>query len=159
VEGRICSAQETCNSLQVVQDTHAKVDLSSVSNNSATPLPSEFDFAPTLTEAENTTRMRPVFRPKIADSKFFLMNGIHLGMSVFDVEMTQRCIASHHCREVNPVMPSSHAGQLSVNFAIVAYNSGISYWLKRRKSKFWWLPPSAGIVVHGAGVVTGFEHQ
>jgi hypothetical protein len=69
--------------------------------------------------------MRPVFRPKIADSKFFLMNGIHLGMSVFDVEMTQRCIASHHCREVNPVMPSSHAGQLSVNFAIVAYNSGI----------------------------------
>ena len=83
--------------------TQAKVDLSSVGNNSATPFSSEFHFAPTLTEAENPPQMRPVFRPKIADSNFFLMNGIHLGMQCFDVEMTQRGIASHHCREANPL--------------------------------------------------------
>jgi len=88
-----------------------------------------------------------------------LLNGLHLGMAVFDVELTQRCIAIHHCRETNPVLPSSQVGQLSINFAIVAYSSGITYWLKKRKSKVWWLPPSAGAVIHSVGVATGFEHQ
>ncbi len=97
--------------------------------------------------------------PRTADSKFFWLNGIQLGMAVFDVEMTQRCIANHHCREANPVMPSSQGGQLSINLALVAYSSGISYWLKKHNSKVWWLPPSAGIGIHSAGVVTGFEHQ
>lgn len=42
----------------------------------------------------------PLKASRIADSKYFLLNGTHLGMAVFDVEMTQRCIADHHCREV-----------------------------------------------------------
>ena len=91
--------------------------------------------------------------------KFFPLNGIQVGMAVLDVEMTQRCIARHHCRETNPVMPTSQAGQPSVNFGLVACNSGISYWLKKHGSKLWWLPPSAGVVVHSVGVTTGFEHQ
>jgi hypothetical protein len=32
-------------------------------------------------------------------------------MAVFDMEMTPRWIVSYHCREVNPLMPSSHMGQ------------------------------------------------
>ena len=104
-----------------------------------------------------TTPLQAV--PRTADSKFFWLNGLHLGMAVFDVEMTQRCIDSRHCREVNPMMPSSQAGKLSLNIALVAYSSGISYWLKKHNSKVWWLPPSAGIAIHSAGVATGFEHQ
>lgn len=96
---------------------------------------------------------------RIADSKFFLWNGLHLGMAIFDVEMTQRCITAHRCHETNPVMPSSQGGQLGVNFAIVGGNAGISYWLKKGGSSMWWLPPAAGALVHSVGVATGFQHQ
>lgn len=100
----------------------------------------------------------PATTPRIADRKYFFLNGLHAGMAVLDVEMTQHCIAAKQCREANPVMPSSHAGQLSVNFALVAYESWFSYWLKKHHPRVWWVPPLAGTVVHSAGVVTGVEH-
>ena len=100
-----------------------------------------------------------VAAPRVADFKFYAFNGINLGMAVFDVEMTQRCIAAHHCREDNPVLPSSQAGQLTVNLGIVATTAGMSYWLKKRQTDVWWMPPVIGAVVHSVGVVTGFEHQ
>jgi hypothetical protein len=96
---------------------------------------------------------------RTADSKFFLLNGSLLGMAVFDVEMTQRCIADQHCRELNPLMPSSHAGQLGLDLGLVAGVSGATYWLKKHKSPLWWLPSATGIGAHAAGVTTGFEHQ
>ena len=40
--------------------------------------------------------------PRTLSKGFFLVNGMHLGMAVFDVEMTQHCIANHHCIEGNP---------------------------------------------------------
>ena len=79
--------------------------------------------------------------PRIVDKKYLILNGLHLGMAVFDVEMTQRCIANYTCREGNPLMPSSQAGQLAVDFAYVAYGAGLSRWLKKHKSRMWWLPP------------------
>ena len=79
-------------------------------------------------------------------------------MAVFDVEMTQHCIAAEKCREANPVMPSSRVGQLSVNVALMAYVGWYSYWLKKHHPKVWWIPPLAGTLVHSAGVATGFEH-
>ncbi len=81
--------------------------------------------------------------PRTIDKKYMLVNGLQLGMMIFDVEMTQHCIADHHCQEGNPLMPSSHAGQLAVGFGFVAYGSGLSYWLKKHKSKQWWIPPVA----------------
>lgn len=97
--------------------------------------------------------------PRTADSRFFLLNGLHLGIAVFDVEMTQRCITNHRCHETNPLMPSSQAGQLGINFALVGSSSLASYWLKKHQSKLWWLPPATGVAVHSYGVTTGFEHQ
>jgi hypothetical protein len=110
-------------------------------------------------EASVLVRTSPASVPRVADFKFYALNGLHLGMAVFDVEMTQRCIAVHHCEEANPVLPSSQAGQLSVNFALVAFTSGVSYWLKKRHEKLWWLPPATSAGAHGIGAVTGFEHQ
>jgi hypothetical protein len=78
-------------------------------------------------------------------------------MAVFDVEMTQHCIAERKCREANPFMPSSQAGALSVDFALTAYEGLWSYFLKKHHSKIWWISPAAGIAVHAAGVGTGFE--
>ncbi len=104
-------------------------------------------------------RVPPVTVPKTLSSKFLLLNGLHLGMAVFDVEMTQHCIATDHCREGNPLMPSSQAGQLSVSFALVGYGSFVSYKLKKRGSNLWWILPTVGVATHAVGVTTGLMNQ
>jgi hypothetical protein len=96
--------------------------------------------------------------PRTLSRRFFLLNGLHLGMATFDVVMTQHCIADHHCQEGNPIMPSSYAGQLGVDFALVGYGAFISYELKKRENNLWWLSPSVGVAAHTAGVATGFAH-
>jgi hypothetical protein len=101
----------------------------------------------------------PMAKPRVMDKRYYFLNGMYAGMAVFDVELTQHCISEQKCREANPVMPSSQAGQLSVNFALVAYDAWYSYWLKKHHHKVWWIPPLSGSVVHAAGVATGFEHQ
>jgi hypothetical protein len=98
-------------------------------------------------------------RPYILDTKFYLLNGLHLGLAVFDVELTQHCIAENRCREANPLMPSSQAGQLSLNFAYVGYGAYVSYKLKKRGMRIWWLSPTVGIAAHSAGATTGILHQ
>jgi hypothetical protein len=97
--------------------------------------------------------------PRILDSKFFLLNGLHLGMAFFDVGMTQHCIAVHQCQEGNPMMPSSLSGQLGVDFAFASYGTFASYKLKKHGSKLWWLSPVIGAGAHGAGVASGFAHR
>ena len=97
--------------------------------------------------------------PRTASTGFFLLNGLHLGMAIFDVEMTQHCLADHHCVEGNPLMPSSMGGQLGVNFAIVGLGTLASYRLKKNDSKLWILSPTVGIAAHTLGVATGFAHR
>jgi hypothetical protein len=96
---------------------------------------------------------------RTADSEFLLLNTVHLGMAVFDVEMSERCISNHRCREINPLMSSSHAAQLSLNLTYIAASAGISYRLKEGGSKLWRIPPITGAMIHSVGIVTGFQHQ
>jgi hypothetical protein len=98
-------------------------------------------------------------QPRTLSKGFLLLNGLHLGMAIFDVEMTQHCIANHHCVEGNPLMPSSHAGQLGVNFAIVGYGTFMSYRLKKQERKLWLLSPIVGIAAHSIGVASGFANR
>ena len=100
----------------------------------------------------------PVAEQRVLDRKYFLLNGLHLAMGLLDVGLTQRCIADHRCAEGNPLMPSSLAGQLSVNFAYVGYAAYFSYNLKKRHSRLWWISPTSGIATHSVGVVTGLMH-
>ena len=153
--GCACTAQET-----PAQETSATFNLSADTHTRIYPA-SRSDTVPgTASIGAAAYGLRPPQKPfRVADSKFVVLNGIHLGMAVFDVEMTQRCIASHRCSEANPLLPSSQMAQLSVDVTIVALSSGISYWLKKRGSKLWWLPAVTGAAVHSAGVATGFEHQ
>jgi hypothetical protein len=97
--------------------------------------------------------------PRTASTGFFLLNGLHLGMAIFDVEMTQHCLADHHCVEGNPLMPSSACGQLGVAFATVGFGTLASYRLKKNDSKLWILSPTVGIAAHTLGVATGFAHR
>lgn len=99
----------------------------------------------------------PVYRPpRTLTRSFFLINGLHLGMAAFDVGLTQHCLADHHCREGNPLMPSSLAGQLSIDLAFVSSGTIISYKLKKQESAAWWFSPVIGVIAHTAGVASGF---
>lgn len=110
-------------------------------------------FADTRVKAVDSRHVR------IVDAKYLLVNGLHLGLAIADTEMTQHCIAEQRCREGNPLMPSSHAGQLAVDLGFVAYGSAMSYWLKKHKSTLWWLPAAGGAAAHTAGLATGLLHR
>lgn len=97
--------------------------------------------------------------PRTFSSGFLLLNGMHLGLAVLDVELTQHCIANQHCVEGNPLMPSSHAGKLGVNFALVGWGTFISYKFKKQGNKLWVLSPTVGIAAHAVGVATGIAHR
>lgn len=96
--------------------------------------------------------------PPVVDRKFLLLNGLHLGMAMFDIGMTQHCIAEHQCQEGNPLMPSTLAGQLGVTLGLFAYSGGESYYLKKHRSRAWWVLPSAGVMTHSVGVASGFAN-
>jgi hypothetical protein len=98
-------------------------------------------------------------RPRILDPKFFLINGLHLGLAALDVALTQHCIANQHCREGNPLMPSSFAGQFAVDSALVTTGAFVSYRLRKQDSKLWWLSPVIGASAHTAGAITGFLNR
>lgn len=97
--------------------------------------------------------------PRTLTKSFYLLNGLHLGTAMLDVALTQHCLADHHCREGNPMMPSSLGGQLGVDFAFVGYGTFISYRLKKQDNWVWWLSPAIGIAAHTAGTGTGIVNR
>jgi hypothetical protein len=159
LNGWACSAQEVSSALDIPSETSARIGPTAAVDDAAYHSTVGFHFGTASTSVTFVPPVPAIRHAQTADSKFFLLNGVQLGMSILDVELTQRCISSRHCRELNPAMPSSQAGKLSVNFVLVAADAGISYWLKKRGTSLWWLPPAAGTAVHSAGVATGLEHQ
>jgi hypothetical protein len=105
-----------------------------------------------------TLALRPIPSRK-PGSRYFLLNGIHLGLALLDVQMTQHCIAEDKCTEGNPIMPSSRAGQIGFNLGVVTFSALASYKAWRHDEKIWWIAPAAGIAAHTAGVVTGIAHR
>ena len=118
--------------------------------------------APFAAMAESTggiTRALPVRGSRVLGARYFLLNGLHLAMAGADVAFTQHCIAGQRCREGNPLMPSSLAGSISVDSALVVFGAYASRKLKLQGARLWWLVPVAGIATHGAGVATGLAHR
>lgn len=102
-----------------------------------------------------STRPAHALKPRIVDRRFLLLNGIHLGLALFDIEMTQHCISEHKCREGNPIMPSSQGGQIGVSLGSVAVTAVGSSWARKHGIRIWWAGPAAGIAAHSVGVATG----
>jgi hypothetical protein len=153
----MCSAQDTAVPFQQIEH-EAKLSLALPSANGVFSSSIEANNSSVAPQLKNFTRAVPGNQSSSFDAKYLLLNGLHLGAAVLDVEMTQHCIANHTCREGNPLMPSSHIGQLSVNFAFVGYGSWISYRLKRHHSSLWWVAPTVGASAHMAGAATGIAH-
>jgi hypothetical protein len=154
----LCSAQEAPGSIRQMNEEARMSALAPVpSSEVAFSRPFEMAAAPS---SAGLVLVPPKNRfPRTASTGFFLLNGLHLGMAIFDVEMTQHCLADHHCVEGNPLMPSSTRGQLGVSFATAGLGALASYRLKKNDSKLWVLSPTVGIIAHTLGVATGFAHR
>lgn len=100
----------------------------------------------------------PVATHPVLDKNYFLLNGLHLAVGLADVESTQHCIAAHRCREGNPIMPSSQAGQITVIIGTFTTAAATSYWLKKHKSRMWWVSPTVGMIAHSIGVASGLRY-
>jgi hypothetical protein len=98
-------------------------------------------------------------RQPVTGKKFLLLNGLHLGLALADIHTTQQCLAHHTCREGNPLMPSSSAGQYGISVGLVTMTAAGSYWLKRHNSPHWWIAPVIGISAHSAGLASGLANR
>jgi hypothetical protein len=153
--GWSCAAQQVSNSPDLIpQAPQPQLALTA----EGSPIGVSSRMMPGFSSGAVFSPSRPAVNPRIVDGTFLMVNGLHLGMAILDEELTQRCIGSHQCRESNPLMPSSQAGQLTVDLALVSYGAGLSYWLKKHKSRRWWFPPASGIAAHTAGAATGMLH-
>jgi hypothetical protein len=78
-----------------------------------------------------------------------------MATTIADIEATQHCLGNGSCRELNPLMPHSHAGMYAVNIPINAAAMYLSYRLKASGRRSWWIAPLAISGAHaiGAGFV------
>ena len=90
---------------------------------------------------------------KVIDRKFLILTGLATLFTVVDVELTQRCLHHHTCRELNPTLPTGHTAMYLAN---IPATGALFYWSYRRKDKgqkFWWLPALVDLVPHAAGAI------
>jgi hypothetical protein len=160
---KTCDAPKTAIPFdQIVREAQASTESIASGGESSSSLALNnipVDLMPFSLSAVSVNRASPVRTPQTFSTSYFLLNGLHLGMALFDVELTQHCINNHTCREGNPLMPSSHAGRLGVSMALVGYGSFFSARQKKNHSKYWWISPTAGLASHTAGVATGLVQR
>jgi hypothetical protein len=164
----LCPAQDTTNLPERLTVTpHLRAFLEPVAGTlAAGPSSESMPTAASSSSSEPAAAFSSYFErvpapahPRTIDRNYLLLNGLHLGMAMFDVGMTHLCISDGQCREGNPLMTSSLSGQLSISLALTAYGSAISYRLKKHGSRLWWISPVSGTAAHIAGVATGFAHR
>lgn len=157
--GLACPAQSSAIPFrQIERDAQQSVYLQIPSDEASIKLVTE--TLPTLGATSTFTLSRPTYKKsRVLDSKYFVLNGLHLSLAALDIGLTQHCIAKQHCREGNPLMPSSLAGQVSVISVLFGASAFVSYQLKNEDSKLWWFSPAVGIGGHAVGAVTGVIHR
>jgi hypothetical protein len=131
--------------------------LSSSDFSSSNPVPGLAKEEP-LGTAAGFVRVSPVVIHRSFSPSYWMVNGLHMGLAVLDVEATHQCIVSHHCREGNPLVPSSLGGALTLEISLVSFSSYVSYRLKKHDARIWWVSPVVGSAAHTVGLATGLAH-
>ena len=94
---------------------------------------------------------------KVIDKKFLVLAGLSSALTVADFELTQSCIAGHRCIESDPLMPSSRAGMYASSMPVNAGLTYLSYRLKAKGKRYWWVPMVAIAASHAVGVGTNLR--
>ncbi len=84
---------------------------------------------------------------------------LSMAVGAADVEFTKHCIGIGTCREANPFMPRSRAGQYAIK-SVISTSFFFQGWGLRgsrhpRLRKIWWLPQAAWIGANIYGAWTG----
>lgn len=101
----------------------------------------------------------PAPRPKVLDKKYWFLTSLAVGLTVADVELTQRCLHHGTCRELNPTLPHSHMGMYLAN---VPVTGALFYWSYRRKARgqrLWWLPTLIDAGAHAVGAADNLRFK
>ncbi len=154
---RTYSEEAAIAAAQLPEEPQPQVLLAAMTPAEALPA-SPMPFAYSSSAIHTTPPPSPV-RSRVFDRRYVLLNVVNLAMTVLDIGMSQNCIAAKKCRESNPMMPSSRSGQISVSVALFTYSAGSSYFLKKRKSRVWYVAPIMGIATHTVGFASGMSHR
>lgn len=87
----------------------------------------------------------------VADGAYWAVTGAMFSSSAMTVELTQRCLKSGACSAVPDVFRTRKA-MYGAGLPVAAGVSYLSYYLKARRFKFWWLPQV--LVIGGEMVVS-----
>ena len=99
----------------------------------------------------------PCMAQSVVDKKFLALESGQLAAGLLDAGLTQTCIHQGTCKEGNPWMPSSMAGQFGVAAGMGLANAGLAYYLKKH-TRYWWIPSAAAIGGHAWGASTGSRY-
>ncbi len=166
IGGSTCLAQQALIPFKQLQwnaetpPPPAAVERAEVSAASSILLPSTAvsDSSAVASPLRNNLTIRGTDSPRLG-AGFFLLNGLNIGMTALDMSLSQRCVAEHHCREANPLMPPSLAGRISVVAVFAGLGTYVSHRLKKQGSRLWWLAPAFGTAAHSVGAASGFANQ
>ncbi len=161
IGGLACSAQNTVVPIRQIEKEAQNVQLSARAAipSSEAPAARPYALSSGPSSSASLVFVPPVVKnPRTLSPGFLVLNGLHLGLAILDVETTQHCIADHHCIEGNPLMPSSFSGRLGEDLGLVGYSTFVSYRLRKRDSKLWILAPTVGISAHTVGIASGIAH-
>ena len=87
----------------------------------------------------------------IVDRKFVVTGVLLMGLTIADLERTQRCLGQHTCVEMNPMLPHSRAGMYAVNIPMNAAAMYLGYCLKAKGRKSWLVAPGLMTAGHLLG--------
>ena len=98
--------------------------------------------------------------PKPLDTTFILLSAATIASAVLDVEAARGCIARGACREGNPFMRPLISSRWKV-YSVQALGTGatlfVSYKMKARGNKSWWVAPA--VLTTGHTVFAGLAFR
>jgi hypothetical protein len=90
--------------------------------------------------------------PRVADKRFWTVTLFEVTMTQYDIATTMRSLNNHECSEtLSARIVGSHPSHMRLQMTGLAGDAGmamLSYWLKKKGHKNWWLPQFAAGTAH-----------
>lgn len=86
---------------------------------------------------------------------FWVVTATATALMFADIELSQACLQQSTCTEANPLLPRSRAAAYAIELPVTAGVTLLSYRMKKRHEKRWWLPQLGLVLGHGIGAGAG----
>jgi hypothetical protein len=96
--------------------------------------------------------VQPAERKRVADKRFWTLTAYDFALTQIDIQTTVWALRNRTCKEtLSAAFVGSRPSRLRLETTALAGNAGLaglSYWLKKRGNKNWWIPQFAAGTVH-----------